>query len=179
MSERPDNSEAIHLRRARFADIPLLEYWDGLPHIVEATGCDEGEPGAWDWKNEIAAEPPWRELLVAELRGNAIGFVQIIDPYLEETHYWGDCEQNLRAIDIWIGEAENLGRGYGSRIMSQALERCFAATRVSAVLIDPLIANTRAIAFYRKMGFQPVEERVFGEDECLVMRLERDIFEKH
>jgi aminoglycoside 6'-N-acetyltransferase len=35
-----------------------------------------------------------------------IGFVQIIDPAREESHYWGDAPGGLRAIDIWIGEAD-------------------------------------------------------------------------
>jgi aminoglycoside 6'-N-acetyltransferase len=36
--------------------------------------------------------------------------IQIIDPAQEETHYWGDVEAELRAIDIWIGEESDLDR---------------------------------------------------------------------
>src|SRR5690606_15444951 len=102
-----------------------------------------------------------------------IGFIQIIDPAREETHYWGDVPDDLRAIDIWIGEASDLGRGFGTRMMELALARCFAPPEVSAVLIDPLAANTRAHRFYERLGFIFVERRRFAADDGLVYRLER------
>lgn len=58
-------------------------------------------------------------------------------------------------------------------MMQLALERCFADGRVSAVLIDPLAGNTAAQRFYRRLGFRPVARRRFGQDDCLVHRLER------
>ena len=58
-------------------------------------------------------------------------------------------------------------------MMQLALACCFATPAVSAVLIDPLASNTRAHRFYERLGFQFVEHRRFGEDECLVYRLGR------
>lgn len=83
---------------------------------------------------------------------------------------------NLRAIDIWIGEAGNLGKGYGTEMMRLALARCFAVPEVEAVLIDPLASNVRAHRFYERMGFRFVERRRFGMDDCFVYRLERDLW---
>jgi aminoglycoside 6'-N-acetyltransferase len=57
--------------------------------------------------------------------------------------------------------------------MRMALERCFANPAVTAVIIDPIATNIRAIRFYQRVGFEPVGLRRFGTDECLVMRLER------
>ena len=71
-------------------------------------------------------------ILIAELNGQPIGAMQIIDPHFERTHYWGEIEPNLRAIDIWIGEPDCLGMGYGETMMRLALQRCFANPRVSA-----------------------------------------------
>lgn len=88
-------------------------------------------------------------------------------------HYYGEVPNNLRAIDIWIGEASDLGRGYGTQMMQLALQRCFAPPEVTAVLIDPLASNVRAHRFYERMGFRFVERRLFGEDDCFVYRLER------
>lgn len=107
--------------------------------------CDPNDD--WDWEVSLHEHPDWREQLIAELDG--------------------------RPIDIWIGAAGDLGRGHGTRMMRLALERCFADGRVTAVLIDPLAANTAAHRFYRRFGFRPVERRRFGRDDCLVHRLER------
>ncbi len=168
MSLEPTSLPAVTLRPATLRDAPLLRRWDEQPHVVESDPNDD-----WNWEVELPHTPAWREQLIAEEGGRPVGFVQIIDPAAEETHYWGDCAPNLRAIDIWLGEAADLGRGLGTRIMRLALARCFAPPAVTAVLIDPLAANTRAHRFYARLGFRSIARRSFGADDCLVMRLER------
>ena len=98
----------------------------------------------------------------------AMQMVQIIDPHRETDHYWGDVAENLRAIDIWIGEVEYLGQGHGSVMMATALEFCYSDPDVTGVLIDPLASNARARKFYEQMGFEFVEYRTFGTDYCAV-----------
>lgn len=159
----------MRLRPATLADLPLLKHWDTQPHVIAASGEDDAFP----WEAELPRDVDWRELLIAEHEGRPIGFMQIIDPEREETHYWGDCEPNLRAIDIWIGEASDLGKGYGTQMMRLAIERCFAPPEVTAILIDPLASNIRARRFYERLDFVPVEPRMFGADDCVVYRLER------
>jgi len=165
--------KTIRLRRATLKDVPVLRRWDAQPHVREASGDD----GPFDWENQIPREVDWRELLIAEADGRPIGVMQIIDAAREETHYWGDCEENLRAIDIWIGETDALNKGYGTQMMRLAIDRCFAAPAVKAVLIDPLASNTRARRFYERLGFKPVGPRRFGTDDCMVYRLERGAWE--
>lgn len=143
----------MQLRPAVPADLPLLRRWDDQPHIV--------------------ASAPWREQLIAEVDGRPVGFLQIIDPLLEDSHYWGDVAPGQRAVDLWIGEERDLGKGRGTRMMQLALERCFADPRVWSVLIDPLASNTRAQRFYERLGFRFVARRRFGADQCLVYRLSR------
>lgn len=46
-----------------------------------------------------------------------------------------DPNDDLRAIDIWIGGAADLGKGYGTEMMRQAIARCFADPAVTAFLI--------------------------------------------
>ena len=158
----------INLRPATSADLELLQYWDEQPHVINADPNDD-----WGWEIELTRTPDWREQLIAEIDGRAIGFIQIIDPQLEDSHYWGDVELNLRAIDIWIGEETDLGKGYGTKMMQLALARCFSDSAVTAVLIDPLASNTRAHRFYERLGFQFVEPRRLGDDDCFVYRLNR------
>jgi aminoglycoside 6'-N-acetyltransferase len=164
----------VHLRRATPADAPLLRRWDRKPHVIFATGADAADgDGGWDWDCELPRDVAWRELLIGEVDGRPVGVLQIIDPQAEETHYWGDVESGLRAIDIWIGEEEDLGRGYGREMMRLALARCFADPSVHAVLIDPLASNIRAHRFYERLGFRRIDRRMFGSDDCFVYRLDR------
>lgn len=158
----------LRLRPATPADLPLLTRWDDEPHVLESDPNDD-----WGWATELARNPDWREQLIAEVDGMPIGFVQIIDPAREDSHYWGEVAPDLRAIDIWIGEASHLGQGHGTAMMRLALARCFADPAVTAVLIDPLASNTRAHVFYERLGFRFLERRQFGLDDCFVYRLER------
>lgn len=164
----------MRLRSAEPSDVALLRYWDMKPHVIAASGGDAN----LDWETELAHFPDWRELLIAEIAGRPIGVIQIIDPAREETHYWGEVEPNLRAIDIWIGEEADLGHGHGTEMMRLALDRCFADEVVSAVLLDPLASNTRAHRFYERLGFRAVERRMFGTDDCVVYRLHRDDWQR-
>jgi aminoglycoside 6'-N-acetyltransferase len=160
----------MRLRKATPADLSRLRYWDSKAHVIAATGADD----SYDWASELPRDVPWREFLIAEIEGVPIGIVQVIDPADEESHYWGEIERNLRAIDIWIGEEADLGRGYGTQMMTLALDRCFGDSAVKAVLIDPLASNIRAHRFYERLGFVAVERRTFGSDDCLVYRLRRE-----
>jgi aminoglycoside 6'-N-acetyltransferase len=161
-------SAAMLLRKATRDDLEVLRRWDEEPHVVESDPNDD-----WGWEKELGREVDWREQLIAEVDGRPIGYLEILDPARDDEHYWGDCDDNLRAIDIWIGEAEFLGQGHGTRMMQLALERCFAVPTVEAVILDPLFSNERARRFYERLGFRFVERRSFGADECAVYRLER------
>ena len=131
-----------------------------------------------DWDEELAEPSPVSFYLIAEVDGRPIGAMQVIDPHLEPTPYWGDIEPGLRALDIWIGPADALGKGFGTQMMQQALNLCFADPSVHAVLIDPLNSNADAHRFYQRLGFVPVGRRLFNdEDDCLVHRIERSVWE--
>ena len=161
--ERP-----LRLRPATLDDLALLNHWDEQPHVIESDPNDD-----WGWDQELARDPDWRQQLIAEVDEMPIGFIQIIDPAREDSHYWGPCPDNLRAIDIWIGEEAYLGRGFGTQMMRMAIDRCFSEASVEAILIDPLASNLRARRFYERLGFCFVENRRFGDDDCAVYRLQR------
>ena len=166
-------NSAVTLRAANLADLSLLSHWDDQPHVIASDPNDD-----WNWAVELARFPDWRELLIAEVDGRPIGFMQLIDPAREESHYWGDVPAGLSAIDIWIGEAADLGKGYGTQMMQAALVRCFRDPAATAVLIDPLANNLRAHRFYERLGFRFVERRQFGLDDCCVYQLRRADWER-
>ena len=166
-------SGIVRLRPATLTDVPLLAQWDAQPHVRAATGRQDDDD-LLDWAEELAVLRPPHGLLVAELDDRPIGMIAYTDPATEPTHYWGDCEPNLRAMDIWIGEPDCLGRGFGTQMMRQALDLLFAVPAVTAVLLDPRADNVRAQRFYERLGFVAVERRVFpGGDACVVYRFER------
>ncbi|MFM9863481.1 MAG: GNAT family N-acetyltransferase [Micropepsaceae bacterium] len=171
----------IKLRPATLADVAVLKAWDEEPHVVSATTDDPDAENAFEgivWEEELEAQSDLTRYYIAELNERPIGAMQIIDPHLEPTHYWGDVAPNLRALDIWIGAEADLGHGYGEQMMRQAFAICFADPKVTAIIIDPLASNIRAHKFYQRLGFVPQGRRLFnGEDDCLVHELTREMWQ--
>ena len=159
----------VTLRLATPADLNHLRRWDREP-AVRASLIDSD----WHWETELHRSPAWREWLIAEADGRPIGFIQIIDPEHEESKYWGCIDAGHRAIDIWIGEPDARNKGSGTRMMEQAIERCFADPTVHTILLDPLRENTAAQRFYERLGFEFVACRDFRGDCCSVYRLRRE-----
>ncbi len=163
-------SEVV-LRRAQLSDVPTLERWDQAEHVRAVSGDD----GPWDWPNEIAV--PWQEVWICEVGTRPIGVVIVLDASAEPSNYWGRESERpcpgTYAIDIWIGEIDALGCGYGTIMMKHAIARAFDAHDAHTLVIDPLADNRRAIDFYRRLGFVEVGPRRFGTDDCLVLELLR------
>lgn len=163
----------LRLRPATLDDLALLKYWDTKQHVID---CDPDDD--WHWETELNRNPDWREQLIAEYRNEAIGFLQIIDPYREDTHYWGEIEAHKRAIDIWIGEEKHLSKGFGTAMMRLAIQRCFENPNVNGILIDPLKTNIRAHRFYEKLGFQYIEERNIDGTACYIYELKKEQYNR-
>ena len=168
-------SPVVTLRPATAADAPMLAARDREPHVIACSSDDPEAEVAFgsDWADEVTHSAYELTYLMAEVEGQPVGVMAVCDPHTEPSHYWGDIEPGLRAVDIWIGPAEWLGRGVGTQMMTQMIDRCFAEPEVTAIVIDPLNSNTAAHRFYRRLGFAVVGRRLFDEDDCLVMRLDR------
>ncbi|MBY0423134.1 MAG: acetyltransferase [Parvularculaceae bacterium] len=177
----PIDAPRIALRPAVPDDAPWFELWDKDPDVVAATtDADDAEAafGGLDWRAELADQSDVSRYWIALESGRPVGAMQIIDPHREPTQYWGASAPNLRAIDIWIGAPADRGRGLGAAMMRRAQALCFADPAVTAIVIDPLASSRRAHVFYQRLGFAPVERRLFndGEDDCLVHRLDRAVW---
>lgn len=159
----------IKLRPATLDDVDILQKWDEQPHVIAAGGGDDFV----DYEHEIKANAVWQDIWIAELSGRSIGVIFSIDPAKEESHYWGKIGTGYRALDIWIGNIKDIGKGYGSLMMRQATNICFSDPDVHTIIIDPLQTNTKAIRFYKRIGFVFVENRQFGDDNCAVYQMTR------
>lgn len=167
----------LRLRPATLEDVPHLQAWDREPHVI---ACSSDRPDlevafdGIDWPEELADDANGISTFIAEVEGEPIGVLQVCDPHTEPSHYWGEIEPGLRAMDIWIGPPQALNRGYGAQMMTQAIDAAFAEPGVKAIVIDPLNTNVDAHRFYRRLGFKDVGRQIFNaEDDCLVMRLDR------
>lgn len=161
------------LRPAKRADAALLDKWQQAAHVKAALPDLD-----WNWPEQLTDIPEWIEYFIAEHAGKPVGFLEILDPKKETWNYWNVEEDHLRAIDIWIGEEQWLGRGIGSLMMKQALEKCFAHREVKAIILDVLETNQRVIPFYQRLGFRHTHTAILAGHRCLIHRLDRNDWKK-
>jgi len=165
---------ALHIRDAVIEDAATLYHWDEKPHVMAAVSNSGATSFEADWEDELSQQSDLCRFYIAVVDGLKIGALQIIDPAKEPFHYWGPVASDLRAIDIWIGEEAYLGRGYGTKMMTWAIERCFHSVQVQKIIIDPLSNNLRAHKFYKCLGFEYAGTRRFdAESDCVLFALTR------
>jgi hypothetical protein len=136
----------VTLRNATLNDLPLLLQRDGQDHVKDPTVMGDEEYNDWNWAQELAQDQDiaWRLQLIATVDNNntkPFGMIQIIDPLKDESKYWSNgTDPSLRALDIWIGEADYyLGKGYGTQ-MNQYLH-FLLATAAPLATAGPTLSN--------------------------------------
>ena len=89
--DNDDPSPIVQLRNATMDDVHLLQGWDQQEHLQGYDIMGDEDFNDWDWPQSLAKDYPWKRQLIAETisQNIPIGFVLVIDPANEITHYWG------------------------------------------------------------------------------------------
>ncbi|MGO4854859.1 GNAT family N-acetyltransferase [Phaeovulum sp. W22_SRMD_FR3] len=138
-------------------DLALLSGWRAQPHVRAWWGEDQPD-GA-----ENRADPRVARWIV-ETAGKPFAFMQDYTVHGWETHHFAPLPAGSRGIDQYIGAAEMIGLGHGTAFIRQRVRDLFAAG-APVVATDPHPENARAIAVYRKIGFEvfgPAQETPWG-----------------
>jgi aminoglycoside 6'-N-acetyltransferase len=161
-------------------DLSLIRRWLLEPHVKRwwDDGVRTPYPDAVveEYRDAIRGKDPTYRYL-AEIDKRAAGMFQ---------HYRiGDdpeyaaalaLEEDAIAVDLYIGEADLVGRGHGPAMLRQFLrDIAFPFHGVDVCVIGPSVKNVAGIRAYAKAGFRPLREvNVPGEpDPEYLMRLTR------
>jgi len=165
---KANSPEPIYdFRAVEEADLDLLAQWIKQPHWAEWWGDPVKEIAEIrEHMDSVSVEP-----LIVELDGQPIAYLQSYDPHLEDDHPYADQPFGTVGVDLSIGPAELLNAGHGSAILAQFVEELFEEG-AARVIIDPSPDNARAVAAYRKAGFQPLGERTSEYGDVLLMAVD-------
>lgn len=124
----------------------MLRMWQSYPHVKEWWGQDEpfDEAGLHD-----ARISRW----IVDLNGRPFAYMQDYTVHGWEEHHFGSLPPKSRGIDQYIGDPSMIGLGHGTGFIRQRMLELFLSG-VPVIAVDPHPANTRAIASYRKLGFE-------------------------
>ena len=112
-------------------------------HVLPNLETDQ----SWDWPREVEAS--WQGVWITDLgtASTPMGVVVVLDAAADPADYRGEVSPGTCAIDIWIADASQLRKGYGTVMMKHAIDRCFHVHNAHTILVDPLAENDEAISF--------------------------------
>ena len=143
--------EMINLRAVERHDAPLLHRWFNDPMVTRGWGWSASarsmqdiasQVEEWLTREAVLSRP---EALIAEsLAGDPIGLVVLrVD------------RQEARSVDLsLLVDVSRWGEGLGTDLLQTALAACFDGWGVHRVGVRVEDGNVRALALYRRLGFQ-------------------------
>jgi diamine N-acetyltransferase len=161
-------SSAVEIRPATLADRELLTGMgtrmfadtfaaDNTPEDMAAYLAKSFNPE----KQTAELSDPQCVFLIAEVDGQPVGYSRLLFGQAP------DCVGASKPMEIvrLYADKEWIGRGIGARLMSAALDLALKAG-CDVVWLDVWDRNERAIAFYRRHGFEVCGEQEFilGDD---------------
>ena len=147
----------ITFRKLQISDLELMHKWLNAPHVSKWYGkhlrtyrqvLQKYEPRI---KGEVRAHP-----FLMIHAGTPIGYLQTyrISDHPEYNTHVG-AEEDPAGVDLFIGEADYLDRGFGTAILRMFVQEViFSDDSFSHCVIGPDPGNLAAIRCYEKVGFQ-------------------------
>lgn len=134
-------------RRATLDDLALLKAWRANPHVLEWWGS--GEP-----YGEAELADPRVACWIISIDERPFAFLQDYTVHGWEDHHFAGLPKGSRGIDQYIGDPEMVGVGHGSAFIGMRMQALFDEG-APVIATDPHPDNERAIAVYKKLGFEP------------------------
>ena len=144
------DAEPEYRRMVEWRNRPhVRRWWDpDHPPLTIQTAVDEYRPDTRAGAVSTAC--------IVELRGDPIGFMQFYrwSSYSDEARKVGiPFDDNTWGIDVFIGEAEEVGRGIGTRMVDLLCRYLETELQVTSIVLTTELDNHAAIRCYEKAGF--------------------------
>lgn len=165
---RVEGDDGLALVALTEADLSLIHRWLHLPHLAHV----------WNLPDEgiacIAAhmsEPHIAPYLIVE-SGRPVGYLQAYHANPDAFWVAHDLPRETYGLDLFIGPADLIGQGLGSRAVGLAVRHLASLPDMARLHIDPDPGNLAAIRTYEKAGFRRSGEIETPDGRCLYMILE-------
>ncbi|MEO9526022.1 GNAT family N-acetyltransferase [Roseibium sp.] len=155
-------------------DLPLLAIWMARPHWREWWG--EPEQELEKLREKIEGRDTTKPFIF-QIDGRDAGYIQVWyvkDQQGSDTvaaYPWlALLPMDAVGVDLAIADAAELSRGYGTKVL-QAFVGKLRRDGHERIVIDPDIANQRAVKAYRKAGFREIAGLKGRTGDNLLMEL--------
>jgi RimJ/RimL family protein N-acetyltransferase len=137
------------------SDLQLLFDWLNRPHVTEwwngPTSLTQVRDKYLPRLGLDSSVHPY----IAQLNGIPVGFIQSYAVMGQRPSGWwlDETDPSAVGIDQFLADAENLGKGIGTAMVTQFVEFLFRDSAVTKIQTDPAPTNLRAIPATRRQGF--------------------------
>jgi RimJ/RimL family protein N-acetyltransferase len=174
--ERLTERSSLRFRPMTADDLRLLHEWLQRPHVKEWWS----DHGTYDdvvshYLPAIDGRDPTDHYFV-EHGGRDVGMVEtyLVDDHPDYARIV-DVGPNVAGLDLFIADADLIGKGLGTEIISTFVDEVvFARPETVACVADPDARNAASIRAFEKAGFSRVRELVDATDGELHALLRRD-----
>jgi AacA4 family aminoglycoside N(6')-acetyltransferase len=163
----------VTLRLMTAHDIPMLHDWLNRPHIVEWWGGEEKRPTlaqtAAGYTPSVMAQDRVTPY-IAMAGDQPIGYAQSYVALGSGDGWWEqETDPGVRGIDQSLADANLLGKGLGTKMVTALVNLLFSDPAVTAIQTDPAPHNLRAIRCYEKAGFRQIKTILTPDGPAMYM----------
>ncbi|MEW7008124.1 GNAT family N-acetyltransferase [Lentilitoribacter sp. EG35] len=156
--------QTYQFRNVERNDFPMLGEWLRSPELLKWWGDPEEEHRLI--RHDI--NDPKINLMIVSLNEMPFAYVQDYCVHDWPQDYFASFPPTTRAIDTFIGIDEMIGKGHGHGYLGQHIENLISHG-AEQIVIDPYVANERAIKAYEKSGFKKHSEHETHEGRICLM----------
>lgn len=165
-----NNVTQITFKRMQSSDFKKIYDWIQQPHVSK-WWSDPNDWSEFKLKFQRKLESPYRSCFIIYVDDTAIGYIQSYAA--NKFPEWPSEQDGTYGMDLFIGEDDYIGKGYGSRIVAQFVQELFKSPKVERIIINPDINNSAAIKAYERAGFKAVKEKKRPSETELLMEIKR------
>ncbi|MCA5892326.1 acetyltransferase [Isoptericola sp. NEAU-Y5] len=152
----------LAFRRTRRGDLSQIQAWLRQPHVARYWAHDTSDAAVErDFAGSFGGTEPSEDFVVSD-GGVDVGFVQrccIHDYAAEERELIELVEVPADAltIDYFVGEADRVGQGVGSRMVREFVALCWRDhPGATAIVVPVVVGNVASWSALRSAGFRRV-----------------------
>ena len=149
----------LHVRTLKDEDKFLLVKWLSDPEVLRFY---EGRDCPFDMERverKFFEEGDDVIRCLIEYDGRPIGYIQFYEVEAEErsTYGYDSASERIYGMDQFIGESAYWNQGIGTQLVRAMVDYLIEEKGADRIVMDPQVANERAIRCYEKCGFHKVK----------------------
>ncbi len=163
--------DLISFKSLSKSDIKQIYDWIQQPHVKKWWQ----DPENWDefkQKFEDKLQSQYRACFVIYIENEPIGYIQTYQA--NRFFEWLHQPEGTYGMDLFIGDSDFIGKGYGTQIVSKFVKELFKWPQVARIIINPDINNIAAVRAYEKAGFKKLYEIKRENDTEILMEIHKN-----